>query len=114
MEKIVEIDGKQVKFKSTGAVPMRYKMQFQRDFLTDLLSLEKAFKGDGESLEVEDIRQLDFDVFYFVAWVFAKTADSSISEPLTWLDGFDTFPIIDILPQIEDMLTASIMTTKKK
>lgn len=111
MEKVIDIDGKQVTFKSTGAVPMRYKMQFGRDFFTDILSLEGAVKNDAQS--VEAIRKINFDVFYDIAWTLAKTADKSIPEPLTWLDSFESFPIIEILPQIQDLLFASIATKKK-
>jgi len=112
LEKTIEIDGKQVTFKSTGAVPKRYKMQFQRDFFADLLSMEGIVKKEGAS--VEDIRNnVDFDVFYDIAWTLAKTADNTIKDPLTWLDEFETFPIYEILPQIQDVLVASISTKKK-
>lgn len=116
MEKTIEISGKQVTFKSSGAIPKRYKMQFQRDFFKDLLGMGVAnvkFDKLSEDKKLEAIRKIDFDLFYDIAWTLAKTADSSIPDPLTWLDGFETFPIIDILPQIQDMLTASI-TSKKK
>ena len=42
MEKILNIDGKDVKFKSTASFLLRYKMQFQRDGLKDLLRLQGA------------------------------------------------------------------------
>lgn len=116
MEKTIIIDGKAVAFKSSGAVPKRYKMQFQRDFLNDLLSLGVAVTdysklSDKEKLEA--IRKLNFDIFYDMVWTLAKTADPSIQDPLTWLDSFETFPIVDILPEIQDLLTASISTKKK-
>lgn len=111
MEKTIEIDGQQVAFKSSGAVPKRYKMQFQRDYFSDLLAMESVVKNDNPS--GEEIRKVDFEVFYDIAWTLAKTADKSIPDPLTWLDGFGTFPIVEILPQIQDMLAASIFTKKK-
>lgn len=109
MEKTITIDGKEVTFKSTGAVPKRYKMQFGRDFFADLLSMNISNK---KRLSVEDMRTIDFDVFYDIAWTLAKTADSTIKEPLAWLDGFESFPIIEILPQIQDLLIASIQSKK--
>ena len=109
MEKTIEIDGKQVTFKSTGAVPKRYKMQFGRDFFSDLLSMNI---GNKKKLSVEDMRSIDFDVFYDISWTLVKTADNTIPEPLTWLDSFESFPIIEILPQIQDLLIASIQSKK--
>lgn len=111
MEKTIVIDNQQVAFKSSGAIPKRYKMQFQRDFFKDLLAM--GLKADGET-ELESIQNIDFDVFYDIAWTLAKTANPSIPDPLTWLDGFETFPIMEILPELQDMLTATISTTKKK
>ena len=116
MEKTIEIDGKQVTFKSSGATPKRYKMQFQRDFFVDLLGMgitKVNFEALSEEQQLETIRKINFDMFYDIAWTFAKTADPEIKDPLTWLDSFGTFPIVDILPQIQDLLAASI-TTKKK
>lgn len=110
MEKTIEISGQQVNFKSTGAVPKRYKMQFQRDFFADLMAMNI---GNGKKSTVEDIRKIDFDVFYDIAWTLAKTADKSIPDPLSWLDSFDTFPIMDILPELQDMLASSISSKKK-
>lgn len=111
MEKTIEISGKQVTFKSTGAVPKRYKMQFGRDFFADLLAMEGTINKENPS--VEEMRKIDFEVFYDIAWTFAKTADSSVQDPLTWLDSFESFPIIEILPELQDMLAASIQTKKK-
>jgi len=111
MEKTIKIDGRDVTFKSTGALPKRYKMQFQRDFFTDLISMEGAVKN--KKAAVDDIRKINFDVFYDIAWTLAKTADNSIPEPLAWLDSFETFPIIEILPELQDMLAASIASGKK-
>jgi len=111
MEKTIKIDGRDVTFKSTGALPKRYKMQFQRDFFTDLINMEGAVKKKNAS--VDDIRKINFDVFYDIAWTLAKTADPTIPEPLAWLDSFETFPIIEILPELQDMLAASIASGKK-
>ena len=111
MEKTIKIDGRDVTFKSTGALPKRYKMQFQRDFFTDLISMEGAVSKKDAS--TNDIRKINFDVFYDIAWTLAKTADNAIPDPLTWLDGFETFPIIEIMPELQDMLSATIATKKK-
>ncbi|MBG9519611.1 prophage pi2 protein 40, partial [Bacillus thuringiensis] len=36
-----------------------------------------------------------------------------IDDPITWLDGFDEFPISEIIPEIMDMIQ-STMGAKKK
>ena len=108
MEKTIEIDGKQITFKSTGAIPKRYKMQFGRDLFADLFKM-----GISKDMAEEDIRKINFDVFYDIAWTFAKTADPDIKDPITWLDGFDVFPIMDLVPQLQELIAQTISSKKK-
>ena len=44
MEKIIRIDDKDIKFKSTAGTLMRYRNHFGRDFIKDIVALEKKFK----------------------------------------------------------------------
>ncbi|MDM5245762.1 hypothetical protein [Lysinibacillus sp. G4S2] len=118
MEITLTIDDKPVKFKSSGAVTKRYKMQFQRDFFADISSFGLAMqKEDIKSADSEKAMQImskiDFDLFLDIAWVFAKTADNAIPDPLTWLDGFETFPIMEILPDLQDLIARTIGSKKK-
>jgi|SRR5690625_4363035 len=113
MEKTIEIDGKQVRFKSTGATALRYKTQFRKDYLSEIMKLFVLDKLDFNDLSPEDLDYIDFEVFYNIAWALAKTADRNIPDPITWLDGFDTFPIFEIIPEIQDMITSSIDAKKK-
>ena len=40
--KTIEIDGQQVPFKASAAIPRIYRIRFQRDIYKDLSELEKA------------------------------------------------------------------------
>jgi len=113
MEKIIEIDGQQVKFKSTGAYLLKYKAQFGRDAIQDLCRLEKSIEGK----EIVDLPAFDLLVFYDMVWALAKAADPQIPPPMEWLDGFSTFPLMDHLGEWIDMIRSSFSTTvesKKK
>lgn len=114
MEKILTIDGHQVRFKSTGAFLLRYKAQFKRDALQDILKLQKVIGDNGR---MADIEALDLEVFFNLVWTLAKTADPSIPPPMEWLDGFSQFPIAEIIPELTDMIFGCLTTTvqpKKK
>jgi hypothetical protein len=104
MEKTLTIDGKQVRFKSTAATPLRYKAQFGKDYFAELFKMKK----NQESLE-----NLDFEVFYNLVWALAKTADKNIPDPITWLDEFEEFPLMEIIPELQELITASIQSKKK-
>ena len=115
MEKTLTIDNKQVTFKSSGAVPKRYKMQFGRDFFKDLIGMgivEKDYDKLSENEQLKMIQKIDFDIFYDIAWTLAKAADKEIGDPLTWLETFDTFPIADIAYELQDILAATISSKK--
>lgn len=113
MEKTVVIDGKEIRFKSTGATALRYKAQFRKDYLTEILKLNALFGLDLNNIEAEKLQGADFEVLYNIAWTMAKSADPSISDPITWLDTFDEFPIFDIIPELQDMIIATIEGKKK-
>ena len=116
MEKTLVIDGQEVKFKSTGATPIRYKAQFQRDYFVDILKMRNIIKEENQKAEditEQDIESFDFEVFYRIAWVLAKTADKDVPDLLTWLDSFDSFPIVDVMTDLIEIIAASVQSKKK-
>jgi hypothetical protein len=115
VEKTILIDGKNINFKTTGATPMRYKAQFGRDYFKEILKMAPLINlKNKKDLNIKDLETLDFEIFYNIAWIMAKTADPSIPEPIAWLDEFDEFPIVDIFPQLQDMISSTLQTSKKK
>jgi hypothetical protein len=116
MEKTIVIDDRQVRFKTNGAIPLRYKAQFGKDYFKEifkmlpLANLEKK----KNNLTPKDLEHIDFEVFYNIAWVMAKTAEPSIAEPLEWLGEFEEFPIADIFPELQELMLATMRTSKKK
>ena len=65
-------------------------------------------------MDVKDLEVLDFEVFYNIAWIMAKTAEPKIPEPIEWLEQFEEFPIVEIIPELQDLMLASFQTSKKK
>lgn len=110
MEKTLTIDGKQVRFKSTAATPLRYKAQFGKDFFKEIYKLDALHNVENTADVFETV---DFDFFYNLIWVLAKTANPSIPDPITWLDEFDEFPLMDIIPELQDLLISTIQSKKK-
>ena len=107
--KKIEIDGKEVSFKASAAIPRIYRLKFQRDIYKDLHSLEKAI-GDSK----EDNSNLDMfslEMFENIAYIMAKHADSSIPDtPEEWLDNFNTFSIYQVLPQLIELWGLNVRT----
>lgn len=113
MEKTIIIDNKEVRLKSTGATPIRYKAQFGKDYFAEIMKLSSLGKLDLENLEANDLSALDMEVFYNFIYVLAKTADHTLPDPISWLDSFDEFPILEVIPEIQDILMSSMQSKKK-
>ena len=107
--KNIEIDGKQVAFKASAAIPRIYRLKFQRDIYKDLKALEKSVGDNDEGNSNLDLFSLE--MFENIAFVMAKHADGSIpNTPEEWLDEFNTFSIYQILPQLIELWGLNVQT----
>ena len=107
--KKVEIDGKQVPFKASAAIPRIYRIKFNRDIYKDLRSLEKAV-GEGNE-ENSNLDLFSLEMFENIAYVMAKHADPNIPDtPEEWLDEFNTFSIYQVLPSIIELWGLNVQT----
>ena len=105
----IEIDGKQVPFKASAAIPRIYRMKFQRDIYKDLRALEKSVGDNSE--ESSNLDMFSLEMFESIAFVMAKHADASIpNTPEEWLDGFNTFSIYQVLPQLIELWGLNVKT----
>ena len=90
--KKIEIDGKEVLFRASAAIPRLYRIRFRRDIYKDLAQLEKAVDenvADGSMLDT-----FSLELFENIAFVMAKHADPNIPDtPEEWLEEFNTFSI---------------------
>lgn len=106
MEKTLIIGGKEVKLKSTAGTMMRYRNNFNRDFLKDLIALQGKLKDKTEKGAEFEI--VDLEIFERIAWCMAKTADDNTPPIENWLDEFNTFDIMQVLPQIMELLVSNM------
>lgn len=108
MKKIV-IDGQEVAFRASAAIPRIYRVKFHRDIYKDLRALEKAVGDNSESESNLDMFSLE--MFENIAFVMAKHADPMIPDtPEEWLDNFSTFSIYQVLPSIIELWGLNVQT----
>ncbi|MCD8336235.1 MAG: hypothetical protein LUD18_02995 [Lachnospiraceae bacterium] len=100
LKKTVQIDGKDVVFKASAAIPRIYRLKFQRDIYKDLRNLEQAVGNSDEGQSNLDLFSLE--MFENIAYIMAKHAepDKVPDSPEEWLDEFNTFSIYQVLPEI--------------
>lgn len=103
MTKKINIDGKDVMFKASAAIPRIYRLKFHRDIYKDLRDLEKAV--DSSSEEQSSLDLFSLEMFENIAFVMAKHADPTAvpDSPEDWLDEFNTFSIYQVLPEIIEL-----------
>ena len=119
MEKIIEVGGKQVKFRATGATPIHYRNLFRRDFLAEMQKLVE----EKEAIDAGDSKQYSItslESFENIAYIMARSGAGNPSDfpptPEDWLDGFDMFNIYEVLPQIIELwgLNQKTLSERKK
>ena len=109
IRKNIKIDGQEVAFKASAAIPRIYRLKFQRDIYKDLAVLEKSI-GDGKE-ESSNLDMFSLEMFENIAFIMAKHADQSIPDtPEEWLDNFNTFSIYQVLPQLIELWGLNVKT----
>lgn len=109
VSKYIEIDGKNVMFRASAAIPRMYRVRFHRDIYRDLRNLEKAIKNGNE--DNSDIDILSLEIFENIAYIMAKHADPTLPDTVEeWLDGFNTFSIYRILPSLIELWGLNVQT----
>ncbi|MFR4199607.1 MAG: hypothetical protein ACLT09_06945 [Flavonifractor plautii] len=117
MEKIIRIDGRDVPFRATAAVPRLYRIKFGRDIMQDMKSIQDALEKAQNGEQPIPVKMLE--VFENVAYLMARHADPDMPEHSVeeWLDTFGTFSIYEVFPQLLELWQVnnlSIAESKKK
>lgn len=122
MDKLLLIDGKEVGFRATALTPRFYRHTIGRDILQDFSRLEKAYRraaalpdtATEEERREAQLSALDLEIFENAAYIMARQYDPAVPDsPDEWLDGFATFSIYEILPEILDLWRLNGATTAK-
>lgn len=128
MEASVVIDGREVRFRATAAVPRLYRIKFRRDILQDFNAVQKAVEraqeaakaAEGEDTAPASSLPLEaLELFEDMAYIMAKHADPEgvPGDPGEWLDTFGVFSIYHVFPVIRALWegnTEAIDYAKKK
>ena len=110
IQKNITIDGIDVPFKASAAVPRLYRLKFHRDIYQDFAALQKSVGENTEKSSALDIESLE--VFENIAYIMAKHAapENVPDNPDDFLEQFNTFSIYEILPQLIDLWGLNVET----
>lgn len=114
LRKMVSIDGREVEFKASAAVPRIYRLKFHRDLFVDLQKVAKSVDTKGKKKDKQDseIPLEDLEMFENIAYVMAQHADPKNvpSDIIEWMEQFNTFSIYQILPTILELWKLNELT----
>lgn len=115
VQKTVEIDGKEVTFKASAAIPRLYRVKFRRDIFKDMSDLMKDIKANQKAAQEKADKEDDeepestlsiesLEIFENIAYMMAKYADPNVPDNIDeWLDQFETFSIYMVMPKIVEL-----------
>ena len=111
--KTISIDGMDVQFKASAAVPRMYRLKFRRDIYKDFSELQKDVSENDRENSALGIESLE--VFENIAYIMAKHADPENvpADPDEWLERFNTFSIYEILPELIELWGMNVETQVK-
>lgn len=110
IKKTITVDGIEVPFKASAAVPRLYRIKFRRDIYKDFAALQTSVQDGDEEGSTLDIESLE--VFENIAWTMAKHADPENvpDSPDDWLEQFNCFSIYEVLPQLFELWGMNLET----
>jgi len=103
IKKTITIDGINVPFKASAAVPRLYHLKFGRDIYKDFVSLQTDVTEGDENRSTLSIESLE--LFENIAYIMVKHADHQNvpDSPDELLEQFNTFSIYEILSQLIEL-----------
>ena len=110
LTKTINIDGRDVTFRASAAIPRIYRNRFHRDIYKDLRDLQKSV--DADDPEASSLDSFSLELFEDISYIMAKHADSENvpDNPDEWLEAFNTFSIYEVLPQLIELWGLNVET----
>lgn len=126
-ERVVQIDGKDVRMRASALIPRLYRFKFGRDIIQDMSRLKKAYAAvealppdaTDEQREEAQLSVMDLTIFEDIAWLMIRHAKEDIPDtPDEWLESIEgVFSVYEIMPIVLELWGETQQTTstpKKK
>ncbi len=109
MQKVIEIEGQKIKFRSSGATPRLYRDKFGSDLFADVSHLQSMV--DPKTKEIKEGSNLSS--IENLAYIMAKQADDKVPDDvIAWLDKFESLTsIYKKLPELLEVWNDNTKTT---
>lgn len=107
MEKIVNIEGREIGLKASAGTVRRYRDAFGRDLIVDI------GQAETEILEKKIMSSESTKIAENVVYIMAKEYDSSIPQIAEWLDDFSPYFVYSAIVHVITMWHENTKTINK-
>lgn len=98
MEKTITIDGRDVRFQATAALPYQYATKFGHDLFADLRQADAVGTV----------------IMYQLIWAMAYSADKAIAPIEKWLESFGGMDVYGVFNELSELFWASFKGVSEK
>ena len=107
MEQLIKIGDKEVRFRTSAAIPYLYKNKFNEDIFLAIKKVSDGYKKTKKNeLPVEVL-----EIVQQMAYIMAKHADKSVTDDFVeWLGDFESYDIYMCASEILKLWNSGIRT----
>lgn len=108
----VKIDNKEVEMSNAFAWMFKYKSQFKEDPAAFLVPAFGKVAEDPTGMTA--FAEIGFTRLSNMAWAMAKTANKNVPDPITWVNSFETFNVLDFAGEIIEKAVSGMTVTNEE
>lgn len=113
MEKMIKVGDKELKLKSSAAIPRIYRLVYGRDIFADFQMLFENIV-DGDEVKLYELPPETLTVIENILHLMNRYADDTQPDSVEdWLDQFETLDLLPVIPEIVTMWKFENLTTSK-
>lgn len=110
----IKINKTDVEMSNAFAWMFKYKSQFKEDPAAVLVPAFGDAGADRNDAGKAAIASIGFTRLSQIAWAMAKTANKAVPDPVTWVNSFEVFNILDFAGDLlEKAVEGMTLTTEE-
>ena len=108
----VNIDNNEIEMSNAFAWMFKYKSQFHEDPAAFLVPAFAKTAEDPTGMAA--LAEIGFTRLSNMAWAMAKAANKNVPDPVTWVNGFETFNVLDFAGVLLEKAVSGMTVTDEE
>ena len=107
----VNIDNNEIEMSNAFSWMFKYKSQFHEDPAAFLVPAFAKTAEDPTGMAA--LAEIGFTRLSNMAWAMAKAANKNVPDPVTWVNGFETFNVLDFAGDLIEKAVSGMTVTNE-